>query len=589
MRQPYCRTLASSISACLSLLLLAPAAAAYTPMSELKDVASDHWAREAIRALAEKYEVMDGFPDKTFRGARTLTRYELAAALAKVMARVEAQIANSTGRLDGPDLGANPEDLRTIARLQREFRDELEVLKNKAENLENRTKTLEQRVRVGGEMRNEYRTFRGSMPAAQAPVGDLRVRNKVDLEAALTDDTRVRSALYWDVYGTPSAGLAFGAPQVGAAGTPWTETYLAKAYVSHTPGSWAFHAGVMNARDALTLGSAFKNPFTQNLWREGLGGYGFVGTPGFRAGETTSPARMRTGDSTDASNPVWWLPGTDVVGQALDPNTTQPIAPRGNYTVAAGTQAGPFQFGIAWYQGGISGRDLSRLGQLAYADSLPQAETFNPGGRLLATLGADFGVVRAQVAAKTIGLPTDAPDTLNKTLTGTIDVGSDALGLTFQTVSRTALTGNFNPTQASLTLASNNLLGTGFGFGLGLNSGSVITLSGDTNQSFAASGRSLLQGLAGTDYNSYGLALKIPGFSVFPHWTLALQQTAGANFSGTLGSGLSVQTELKIDKLPALQLEYSSGKFTPGADNGLLNNATAASHELLSAQMLLPF
>lgn len=575
-----------------SLLLctgLAEAALAYTSMRELKDVPSDHWAREAIRSLLEKYEVMDGFPDKTFRGARTLTRYELAAALAKVMARVEARVAAATGQPDGLDPGANPEDLRTIARLQREFRDELEVLKSKAENLETRTSTLEKRVRVGGEMRNEYRTYRGTMPAAQSPLADIRVRNRINLDAALTDDTEVRSTLFWDVYGAPGTGLAYAAPAQGAAGAPWTEAYLAKAYVSHKPGTWAFHAGVMNASDALTLGSSFKNPFTQNLWREGLGGYGFVGTPGFRTGDTASPARMRLGESTDAGNPVWWLPGTDVAGQALDPNATQAVAPRGNYMAAAGTQAGPFQFGIAWYQGGIAGRDVARLTQLGYADSLPQAETFTSGGRVLATIGADFGVVRAQLAAKTVGLPTGDLDVPNKTLTGTVDIGSDAMGLTFQTVSRTAFTGNFNPTQASLTLASNNLLGTGFGFGLGLNSGTAVGLSGNANQAFALSGRSLLQGLAGTDYNSYGAALKLPGFSVFPHWTLAVQQTAGANFSGTLGSGLSVKTEIKIAQVPALQLEYSTGKFTPGADNGLLNNATAASHELLSAQMLLPF
>jgi hypothetical protein len=52
---------------------------------------------------------------------------------------------------------------------------------------------------------------------------------------------------------------------------------------------------------------------------------------------------------------------------------------------------------------------------------------------------------------------------------------------------------------------------------------------------------------------------------------------------------LSLQTEVKIAQIPALQLEYSTGKFTPGADNGILNNAVAASHELLTAQMVLPF
>src|SRR3989338_6206792 len=131
MNAKLSRLLAAAIAASLPLAPLP--AMAFTPVSELKDVTPDHWAYAAIQSLIEKYEVMEGFPDKSFRGPKTLTRYEMAAALAKVMAKVEELIASATGNPISVDPGVNPEDLRTIARLQREFRDELEVLKGRVD------------------------------------------------------------------------------------------------------------------------------------------------------------------------------------------------------------------------------------------------------------------------------------------------------------------------------------------------------------------------------------------------------------------------------------------------------------------------
>lgn len=567
---------------------LVPAASAYTPVREMKDITPEHWAYEAVQALVEKYEVMDGFSDKTFRGARTLTRYEVAGLLAKVMAKVEELVASATGNPVSIEPGVSSDDLRTIARLQREFRDELEVLKGKVETLDTRTGALEKRVRVGGELRNEYRSYLGAMPAAQTPWDDARVRSRVNLDANLGEDLVARSTLYWDVYGAAGPGAAYGAPGNRTDGL--TEAYLSKAHLSYTPGPWAAHLGIGNPSEVLTLGSTLKNPFTANTWREGLGGYGFVGTPGLDVGGNPGGKSITSGPVPLQGEPVWWLPGTDVGLQALDPNATQPVGPRGNYMAAGSTQAGPFQLGMAYYQGGIAGRDLARLTTLGYAASLPQPELAIPGGRMLATVGADFGLLRAQLAAKTVGLPTDGAEVANKTFTGTVDFGTDAMGVSLQAVSRGALTGNFNPSQASVTLASNDLLGTGFGLGLGLNAGTVVdTRLGALGGAFNLPGKSLLGGTAALDYASYGVVLRIPGFSVLPHLTLAAQQTAGAGFERTFASGLTLATEVAIANLPHLQLEYSSGKFTPGQDNALLNNAALVSHEQLAAQMVVPF
>jgi hypothetical protein len=282
--------------------------------------------------------------------------------------------------------------------------------------------------------------------------------------------------------------------------------------------------------------------------------------------------------------------------QSLDPNATQAIFPRSSFTAAASGDAGPFNLGVSVYQPGVSGRDTTRLAALGYPASLPGLETYNSGARMVAALSGDFGPVRAQIAAKAPGTFAEGIGALNKTVTGTVDVGSDALGLSLQAVARTAFSGNFTPSAVSAKLASNDLFGTGFGLGLGTNLGNVVGLNVDNTFDVPTGGRSLMQGLSGIDYGSYGLYLRIPGFSIIPNLTLAAQQTAGPGFSTTIASGLTAQADLQLFELPRIQLEYSSGKFNPlGSNggtvigNGLLDGGSFISNEQLTAQMVIPF
>jgi hypothetical protein len=50
-------------------------------LSSLKDVVSSHWATPALENIVNKYQIMSGYPDSTFQGARAITRYELSAVL----------------------------------------------------------------------------------------------------------------------------------------------------------------------------------------------------------------------------------------------------------------------------------------------------------------------------------------------------------------------------------------------------------------------------------------------------------------------------------------------------------------------------
>jgi S-layer homology domain len=59
-----------------------------TSVSQLTDVKPTDWAFQALQSLVERYGCIAGYPDKTYRGNRAITRYEFAAGLNSCMDRV---------------------------------------------------------------------------------------------------------------------------------------------------------------------------------------------------------------------------------------------------------------------------------------------------------------------------------------------------------------------------------------------------------------------------------------------------------------------------------------------------------------------
>lgn len=108
-----------------------------TSVSQLSDVQPTDWAFQALQSLVERYGVIAGYPDGTFRGNRALTRYEFAAGLNAALDRVNELIAAGTADL------VTKEDLATLQRLQEEFAAELATLRGRVDALEARTATLE--------------------------------------------------------------------------------------------------------------------------------------------------------------------------------------------------------------------------------------------------------------------------------------------------------------------------------------------------------------------------------------------------------------------------------------------------------------
>ncbi len=108
-----------------------------TSVSQLSDVRPTDWAFQALQSLVERYGCIAGYPDKTYRGNRALTRYEFAAGLNACLDRVNELIAAATADL------VKKEDLATLQKLQEEFAAELATLRGRVDALEARTTTLE--------------------------------------------------------------------------------------------------------------------------------------------------------------------------------------------------------------------------------------------------------------------------------------------------------------------------------------------------------------------------------------------------------------------------------------------------------------
>lgn len=108
-----------------------------TRVDELSDVCETNWAYNALKDLVEKYNVVEGYPNKTFRGNKAPTRYEMASALDATIKTMGKQIA----RLGAEK--ANKEDLATVARLQQEFATELTALRARSDALEARAVKVE--------------------------------------------------------------------------------------------------------------------------------------------------------------------------------------------------------------------------------------------------------------------------------------------------------------------------------------------------------------------------------------------------------------------------------------------------------------
>ena len=117
--------LAASLDTSERLLPMATDLAQVTRVTDFSDVLPSDWAFQALSGLVENYGCIQGYPDRTFRGQRSITRFEFAAGLNACLDVLATLIG-----------GVAMEDLEVIRRLQDEFAVELASLDGRVDLLE---------------------------------------------------------------------------------------------------------------------------------------------------------------------------------------------------------------------------------------------------------------------------------------------------------------------------------------------------------------------------------------------------------------------------------------------------------------------
>ncbi len=135
-----------------------------TSVSELADVQFTDWAFQALQSLVERYGVIAGYPDGTYRGNRPMSRYEFAAGINAALDRINELIESGTAN------AVTKEDLETLRKLEQDFAAELAIVKSRIDNLEVQSAKLESQqfsttTVLGGEVIFAVATAFGGNPS----------------------------------------------------------------------------------------------------------------------------------------------------------------------------------------------------------------------------------------------------------------------------------------------------------------------------------------------------------------------------------------------------------------------------------------
>ncbi|AJQ25977.1 S-layer homology domain-containing protein [Pelosinus fermentans] len=131
------------------------------------DVPAKHWSYDAVNKLAQA-GVVEGYGDGTFRGDKTVTRYEMAQIVANAMTK-----------------SLNADQKATVDQLSKEFATELNTLGVKVEGMQDQ---IDKMVKISGDARVRYTNVED-----EGDKTDLRTR--VSFDGNINEDVKYNARL----------------------------------------------------------------------------------------------------------------------------------------------------------------------------------------------------------------------------------------------------------------------------------------------------------------------------------------------------------------------------------------------------------
>lgn len=158
-----------------------------TSVNQLSDIAPNDWAYSALQSLVERYGCIVGYPNRTYRGNHTLSRWEFAAGLNACINTIERLIQENS---------ILNNDLDKLIRLAKEFKTELAVLGTKVDHLEQQVAFLEDhQFTTTTQLRGEVIFAVSGAFGNQQAVSSGRSQSDRNVEDNITFTDRVRLSL----------------------------------------------------------------------------------------------------------------------------------------------------------------------------------------------------------------------------------------------------------------------------------------------------------------------------------------------------------------------------------------------------------
>lgn len=127
------------------------------------DVSTSHWAYKAIKELSQEYQILGGFPDGTFRGNKTISRYEAAAMIYQLVRKFDEVAAKSKGGLVGKAM---------LDKLKKEFSSELADVQSELKKLHKDHQDMQQDI---DDVRDSVESVKNMLPKVKL-MGDASLR-----------------------------------------------------------------------------------------------------------------------------------------------------------------------------------------------------------------------------------------------------------------------------------------------------------------------------------------------------------------------------------------------------------------------------